>query len=109
MTFLLGRQAIFGQEPPIYFRSMTAVFIPVLARVHERSLPAAPLPRMTRSYSSTPLRPLERPGLSESSMCRVAFIFICFLHFRRASLNSLSAELHARLHSCRCQQARRAQ
>src|SRR5439155_8365057 len=52
MMFLLGRQAMLGQEPPTYFRSITAVFIPFLASVHERSLPAAPLPRMSRSYSS---------------------------------------------------------
>src|SRR5438552_17496483 len=52
MIFLLGRQAMLGQEPPTYFRSITATFIPFLARVQERSLPAAPLPRMSRSYSS---------------------------------------------------------
>src|ERR1051325_3184413 len=52
MMFLLGREAMFGQEPPTYFRSMTAVFIPFLARVQEMSLPAAPLPSTRRSYSS---------------------------------------------------------
>src|SRR5712672_2330118 len=50
--FLLGRQAMLGQDPPTYFRSITAVFIPCLASAHDVSLPAAPLPRMRRSYSS---------------------------------------------------------
>src|SRR5882724_508753 len=48
MMFLLGRHAMFGQEPPTYFRSITAVFILFLASVQERSFPAAPLPRMKR-------------------------------------------------------------
>src|SRR5215469_3653056 len=52
MMFLLGRQAMLGQEPPIYFRSMTAVFIPLLARLHEINLPPAPLPSTRTSYSS---------------------------------------------------------
>jgi len=42
MTFLVGRQAMFWQEPPTYFRSMATVFIPSLARVQEMSLPARP-------------------------------------------------------------------
>jgi hypothetical protein len=33
MTFLLGRQAIFGQEPPTYRRSTTATFFPSEARL----------------------------------------------------------------------------
>ena len=31
ITFLLGRQAMFGQEPPMYFRSTTTARIPCLA------------------------------------------------------------------------------
>src|SRR5215510_6070152 len=50
--FLLGRQAMLGQEPPIYFRSITAAFIPCLASVQARNLPASPLPRTRRSYPS---------------------------------------------------------
>src|ERR1700733_9543953 len=50
--FLLGRQAILGHAPPTYFRSMTAVFIPLGARVQDRSFPAAPLPNTSKSYSS---------------------------------------------------------
>src|SRR6266480_3217117 len=52
MTFLLGRQAMFGQEPPTYLRSMTATFFPWEARVQARYLPASPLPSTTTSYSS---------------------------------------------------------
>src|SRR5262245_33323125 len=52
MTFLLGRQAMLGQDPPIYRLSMTAVRFPCGASVQARSLPAAPLPRTTTSYSS---------------------------------------------------------
>src|SRR5438128_2600614 len=44
MTFLLGRQATFGQEPPTIARSTTTVFCPWLARVQARILPATPLP-----------------------------------------------------------------
>src|SRR6478736_6015963 len=52
MTFLLGRQAMLGQAPPTYRRSMTAVRLPCEPSVQARSLPAAPLPRTTTSYSS---------------------------------------------------------
>src|SRR6516162_8279298 len=52
MIFLLGRQAMLGQEPPTYFRSITTVRIPVLARVHAMYFPASPLPNTTTSYSS---------------------------------------------------------
>ena len=41
-----------GQEPPIYRRSMTATCFPCAASVQARSFPGAPLPRMTKSYSS---------------------------------------------------------
>ena len=41
-----------GQDPPTYRRSITATRFPCEASVQARSLPAAPLPRMTRSYSS---------------------------------------------------------
>src|SRR5207244_3423054 len=44
MRFLLGRQAIFGQEPPKYFRSITAARWPSAANAQARYLPASPLP-----------------------------------------------------------------
>src|SRR5438034_11513397 len=75
MTFLLGRQAMFGQEPPIYFRSTTTVFIPFLARVQERSLPAAPLPRMSRSYSSCSMAGAGLPAVWDRPNV-VSFSFI---------------------------------
>src|SRR3984957_20507446 len=52
MMFLLGRHAMFGHAAPIYFRLITTVFIPFLARVQAINLPEAPLPRMSKSYSS---------------------------------------------------------
>src|SRR5215510_3922384 len=55
MTFLLGRHAMFGQEPPTYFRSMTAVRLPSLAIVHAANLPAVPLPSTRTSYFSAAL------------------------------------------------------
>src|SRR5262249_25711796 len=78
MTFLLGRQATFGQEPPTSARSTTTVFWPWLARVQARILPATPLPMIrfrTCSVLMVMLRivvkgscrgPLARlPGLAE--------------------------------------------
>jgi hypothetical protein len=52
MTFLLGRQAMFGQEPPRYFLSITAARCPCDASVQARNLPASPLPNTTTSNSS---------------------------------------------------------
>ncbi len=52
ITFLLGRHAMLGQDPPTYRRSMTAKRFPCEASVQARSLPGAPLPRTTKSYSS---------------------------------------------------------
>src|SRR5215831_15870791 len=52
MMFLLGRHAMFGQDPPIYLRSMTAVRLPSLAIVQAINLPAVPLPSTTTSYFS---------------------------------------------------------
>src|ERR1700747_2518644 len=50
--FLLGRQAMFGHDPPMYLRSITATRFPCWARVHAANFDPAPLPRTTRSYSS---------------------------------------------------------
>src|SRR5580704_4569345 len=52
MIFLLGRHAMFGHEPPTYLRSTTTTRCPFSAEVQAISLPPAPLPRTTRSYSS---------------------------------------------------------
>src|SRR6266581_1429016 len=93
MTFLLGRQAMFGQEPPTYFRSTTAVFIPFLASVHERSLPAAPLPRMSRSYSSASLVRAGLPAVCRFSKSCVVFIFARWLV--SAQLLCRPAAIHA--------------
>src|ERR687892_1525585 len=52
ISFLLGKQLMLGQEPPIYRRSTTIVFRPDRAICHARSLPPAPLPRTRISYRS---------------------------------------------------------
>src|SRR5215472_3741857 len=63
--FLLGRHAMFGQDPPIYFRSMTAVRLPSLAIVQPINLPAVPLPSTTTSYCSAVfIRFISYDGLS---------------------------------------------
>src|ERR1700684_2444446 len=59
MTFLLGRHAMFGQDPPIYLRSSTITRCPSPAKVHAASVEPVPSPRTTTSYppgctSSTP-------------------------------------------------------
>src|SRR5260370_15761052 len=58
MTFLLGRQATFGHEPPTIARSTTTVFCPWLANVQPRSLPATPLPMIRFSTCSVLMRML---------------------------------------------------
>src|SRR5579863_2142543 len=52
MMFLLGRQAIFGHDPPMYLRSITATRCPCLAKVHAATVDPVPPPRITRSNSS---------------------------------------------------------
>src|SRR2546423_1732292 len=89
MTFLLGRQAMFGQEPPTYFRSTTTVFIPFLARVQERSLPAAPLPRMSRSYSSALIADAALPLVAGLSKCSVVSMSFSCLVIRSAGLHTI--------------------
>jgi hypothetical protein len=44
LMFLLGRQAMFGHDPPISLRSTTAVRWPAAAIVQARYLPGSPLP-----------------------------------------------------------------
>src|ERR1700722_12311303 len=55
MMFLLGRQAMLGQDPPIYFRSTTATRCPWPPKVHAASFDPTPLPIIRRSYSSGPV------------------------------------------------------
>src|SRR6188508_2214881 len=49
ITFLLGRQAMFGQDPPTSARSITTTARPCWARCHAMYLPASPPPRTTFS------------------------------------------------------------
>src|SRR5205807_5274545 len=52
ITFLLGRHAMFGHDPPIYLRSTTATRLPSPANVHAATVEPVPPPRITRSNSS---------------------------------------------------------
>src|SRR5215813_12957149 len=52
MMFLLGRQAMFGHDPPMYLRSMTATRCPCPANVQAAMVEPVPPPRITRSNSS---------------------------------------------------------
>src|SRR4051812_32977262 len=66
MIFLLGRHAMFGHEPPMYFRSIEAVRLPSRANVQAISFPPVPLPNTRTSYFSGSLlamiASLERVG-----------------------------------------------
>src|SRR6185437_1622451 len=52
MMFLLGKQAIFGHDPPMYLRSISATRCPWPAKVQAAMVDPVPPPRMTRSNSS---------------------------------------------------------
>src|ERR1700677_2871934 len=52
MMFLLGKQAMFGHDPPMYLRSITATRFPSAANVHAAIVAPVPPPRITRSNSS---------------------------------------------------------
>src|SRR5262245_20187334 len=52
MMFLLGRHAMFGHDPPMYLRSMTATRFPCPAKVQAAMVDPVPPPRITRSNSS---------------------------------------------------------
>src|SRR5215470_12832527 len=52
ISFLLGMQAMLGQEPPIHRRSTTAVRRPAVAICQATSLPPVPLPSTRVSYRS---------------------------------------------------------
>src|SRR4030088_2224807 len=52
MTFLLGKHAMFGHDPPMYLRSTTATRLPSPANVHAAMVEPVPPPRITRSNSS---------------------------------------------------------
>src|SRR5579864_8993575 len=52
ISFLLGMQAMLGQDPPIQRRSMTAVCRPDCAMCQANNLPPWPLPRISTSTCS---------------------------------------------------------
>src|SRR6266851_10163155 len=53
ISFLLGRQLVFGQEPPINLRLTTAARCTDLAMCQARYLPPSPLPRTSISKCSS--------------------------------------------------------
>src|SRR5262244_1011970 len=91
--FLLGRHAIFGHDPPIYLRSMTATRFPSLAHVQAAMVEPVPPPRITRSNSSGTV------FLSSGEVLSVLFMRI-FLSGRLAHrwLASISRSRLPRLH-----------
>src|SRR5262245_24947701 len=62
MTFLLGRQATFGHEPPIIARSTIAVGSPCFAKVQAMIFPATPLPMIRFRTCSTLITILHKNG-----------------------------------------------
>src|SRR5689334_22718168 len=57
ISFLLGRQLIFGHEPPIHRRSTTAVGSPAWAKCQAKYFPPSPLPTITFLKCSTAIAP----------------------------------------------------
>src|ERR1700722_19372142 len=53
IMFLLGKHAMFGHDPPIYLRSITATRFPSPAKVHAAIVAPVPPPRISRSKFST--------------------------------------------------------
>src|SRR3989441_3753414 len=53
MMFLLGKHAMFGHDPPRYWRSMTATRCPCPAKVQAAMVDPVPPPRITRLNSSS--------------------------------------------------------
>jgi hypothetical protein len=53
IPFLLGRQLMFGDDPPIHRRSTTAMRRPDSARCHARCIPPLPPPSTIASKCST--------------------------------------------------------
>src|SRR6266446_5866811 len=75
ISFLLGMQLMFGHEPPIHWRSTTAVCRPDRARSQASSFPPCPLPSTSASYrSGAAIRFLQTEG---------AFRLIPWLRCRR--------------------------
>src|SRR5580658_7261554 len=70
MMFLLGKQAMFGHDPPMYLRSTTATRFPSLANVHAAIVDPVPPPRITRSNSS---------GCVFSTVCADELVFVLFI------------------------------
>jgi hypothetical protein len=63
MMFLLGKQAMFGHDPPMYLRSITATRCPLPAKVHAAIVDPVPPPKITRSNSSGSLFLLGNPAV----------------------------------------------
>src|SRR5215510_2772522 len=81
ISFLLGMQLMFGHEPPIHWRSTTAVCRPDRARSQASSFPPCPLPSTSASYrSGAAIRSLQPKVVSTVSL----LMDVSALRFRRA-------------------------
>src|SRR5271155_3456326 len=90
MTFLLGRQAMFGHAPPIYFRSTTAVRLPSLAIVQAANLPAVPPPSTRASKLSgafTKIHLLKVAALSSEALLEGRRVIWILLREKVAALH----------------------
>jgi hypothetical protein len=67
---------MFGHDPPMYFRSTTATRCPFAAKFHAASFDPAPLPRITRSYSSGAVFPENCPDDREGDCERFSVLFM---------------------------------
>src|SRR5262245_2714494 len=80
ISFLLGMQLMFGHEPPIHWRSTTAVCQPDRARSQASSFPPCPLPSTSASYrSGAAIRSLQSEVISNVSL----LMDLLALRFRR--------------------------
>src|SRR2546428_7353062 len=84
-----GIGGMLGQTPPTYWRSTAAPFLLFGARPRERSLPAAPLPRMSRSYSSALIVDAALPLVAGLSNCSVVSMSFSCLVIRSAGLHTI--------------------
>lgn len=67
ITFLLGRHAMFGHEPPIRARSITTTGRPCRASSHAMYLPASPPPRTAFSMCEVSFTLLPAPAEAGAS------------------------------------------
>src|SRR5580658_6239576 len=103
MTFLLGRHAMFGHEPPTHLRSTTIARCPFCAKAPARTLPPAPLPSTSRSYSSTEVNVFILPSMSFSF--EAVSVLELIQSLKEPYRNDLKPARTSSERSCGCSQA----